>query len=58
MFRLADRIENGIDPMLKNLECYIIEQALDDMVQSSRIISTVSEGVLFLQLVGVFYFYC
>lgn len=43
MFRLLDRVNGGVDPMLNDLEKYIIEAGLSDMVASADIITQDSE---------------
>lgn len=43
MFRLMDRVTDGILPMLQNLETYIIDQGLADMMASAEIITQDSE---------------
>ncbi len=42
MFSLLDRIPNGVDPMLKDIEAYIIQSGIDGMKASAEIITTVS----------------
>lgn len=41
MFGLMDRITGGVDPMLRDLESYIIQNGLDDMRACADIITTV-----------------
>ena len=43
MFSLMDRIPSGVDPMLADLEVYIIHNGLDDMKACADIITTVSD---------------
>ncbi|XP_035225373.1 cullin-5-like, partial [Stegodyphus dumicola] len=43
MFRLIDKVENGIEPMLKDLESYIISEGLANMMASADIITQDSE---------------
>ncbi|KFM70196.1 Cullin-5, partial [Stegodyphus mimosarum] len=43
MFRLIDKVENGIDPMLKDLEGYIVNEGLADMMAAADIITQDSE---------------
>lgn len=43
MFRLIDRVQDGILPMLKDLENYIINQGLADMMACAEIITQDSE---------------
>lgn len=43
MFRLMDRVPEGIAPMLKDLESHIISQGLADMMSSAEIITQDSE---------------
>jgi len=41
MFSLMDRVERGIDDMLRYLEDHIKNQGLADMIVSANIITTV-----------------
>lgn len=41
MFRLLDRVPNGIEPILRNLEDHIVHAGLADMVASADIITQV-----------------
>lgn len=43
MFRLIDRVQGGVEPMLKYLENHIINQGLADMIASADIITQDSE---------------
>lgn len=43
MFRLLDRVNGGVDPMLNDLENHIISAGLSDMVASADIITQDSE---------------
>ncbi len=43
MFRLMDRVPEGIAPMLQYLETHIIDQGLADMIASAEIITQDSE---------------
>ena len=43
MFRLMDRVPEGITPMLKDLESHIVSQGLADMMASAEIITQDSE---------------
>lgn len=43
MFRLLDRVTGGVDPMLKDLECHIVQAGLADMVAAADIITQDSE---------------
>ena len=43
MFRLLDRVSDGIQPMLQYLESHIIDQGLADMMASAEIITQDSE---------------
>ena len=43
MFRLLDRVPEGIAPMLQYLENHIIDQGLADMIASAEIITQDSE---------------
>ncbi|XP_072152615.1 cullin-5 isoform X2 [Bemisia tabaci] len=43
MFRLLDRVPNGIEPILRNLEDHIVHAGLADMVASADIITQDSE---------------
>lgn len=42
MFSLMDKVPNGIEPMLKDLEEHIISAGLADMVAAAETITTVS----------------
>lgn len=42
MFGLMDRIPNGVEPMLLDLESYITQNGVDDMKASAEIITSVS----------------
>lgn len=42
MFSLMDRIPHGVDPMLRDLESYILQSGLDDMKANADVITTVS----------------
>lgn len=42
MFSLMDKVPNGIEPMLKDLEDHIMNAGLADMVASAETITTVS----------------
>lgn len=44
MYRLMDRIANGVDPMLKCLESHIVNTGLSDMKAHAEVITTVSWG--------------
>ena len=44
MFSLMDRIPNGVEPMLRDLESYILQSGLDDMKANADVITTVSLG--------------
>ena len=44
MFGLMDRIDNGVEPMLADLEAYITQSGVDDMKASAEIITTVSHS--------------
>lgn len=50
MFGLMDRIPQGVDPMLADLESYITQNGIDDMKACAEIITTVSSLSLFLSL--------
>ena len=41
MFSLMDKVPNGIEPMLKDLEDHIMNAGLADMVASAETITTV-----------------
>ena len=41
MFGLMDRIPGGVEPMLADLESYIVQNGLDDMKACADIITTV-----------------
>lgn len=43
MFRLLDRVQNGVDPMLRDLESHIVSAGLADMLSASEIITQDSE---------------
>ncbi len=43
MFSLMDKVPNGIEPMLKDLEEHIISAGLADMVATAETITTVSK---------------
>ncbi|NWU47512.1 CUL5 protein, partial [Dromas ardeola] len=45
MFSLMDKVPNGIEPMLKDLEEHIVSAGLADMVAAAETITTVSELV-------------
>ena len=42
MFRLMDRVPDGINPMLHDLEQHIMQAGLADMFASAEVITTVS----------------
>ena len=42
MFQLMDRVRGGVDPMISNLESYIVTTGLDDMKASADTITSVS----------------
>lgn len=42
MFQLMDRVLGGVDPMIANLESYIVTTGLDDMKASADTITSVS----------------
>lgn len=44
MFSLMDKVPNGIEPMLKDLEEHIISAGLADMVAAAETITTVSSA--------------
>lgn len=44
MFSLMDKVPNGIEPMLKDLEEHIISAGLADMVAAAETITTVSSS--------------
>ena len=50
MFGLMDRIPQGVDPMLADLETYITQNGIDDMKACAEIITTVSSLSLSLSL--------
>lgn len=43
MFQLMDRVRGGVDPMIANLESYIVTTGLDDMKASADTITSDSE---------------
>lgn len=47
-----DKVPNGIEPMLKDLEEHIVNAGLADMVAAAETITTVSEHFLFLTLIS------
>ena len=49
MFQLMDRVRGGVDPMIANLESYIVTTGLDDMKASADTITSVSYYGLFSQ---------
>ena len=46
MFQLMDRVRGGVDPMIANLESYIVTTGLDDMKASADTITSVSLSVI------------
>lgn len=44
MFSLLDRIPSGVEPMLTDVEAYIVHSGIDDMKASVEIITTVRGG--------------
>ena len=46
MFQLMDRVRNGVDPMIANLESYIVTTGLDDMKACADTITSVRESIL------------
>ena len=42
MFSLMDRVPDGIQPMLQDLENHIVNQGLADMMSAAETITTVS----------------
>lgn len=46
MFSLMDKVPNGIEPMLKDLEEHIVSAGLADMVAAAETITTVSDLLL------------
>ena len=44
MLSLVDRIPAGVEPMLQDLETYIVQSGLDDMKANAEIITTVTGG--------------
>lgn len=46
MFQLMDRVRGGVDPMIANLESYIVTTGLDDMKASADTITSVSVLVI------------
>lgn len=48
MFQLMDRVRNGVDPMIANLESYIVTTGLDDMKACADTITSVRECILYL----------
>ena len=40
-----DRIPRGVEPMLADVESYIVQSGLDDMKACADIITTVSQGI-------------
>ena len=43
MFDLLDRIPKGVEPMLADIEAYIIHSGIDDMRAAADTITTVTE---------------
>ena len=43
MFQLMDRVRGGVDPMIANLESYIVTTGLDDMKASADTITSVRD---------------
>ena len=43
MFQLMDRVRGGVDPMIANLESYIVTTGLDDMKACADTITSVSQ---------------
>lgn len=41
MFKLMDRVQGGVDPMIQSLESYIVTTGLDDMMAAAETITTV-----------------
>lgn len=52
MFRLMDRVSDGIAPMLKYLEDHIIHAGLADMMVAAELITQVSR----VSAIGPFHF--
>lgn len=42
MFSLLDRIPKGVEPMLTDIQTYIVQSGIDDMKACAEIITTVS----------------
>ena len=58
MFGLMDRIPQGVDPMLSDLEHYITQSGIDDMKACAEIITTVRlTHSLSLSLSHIYLFY-
>ena len=57
MFQLMDRVRGGVDPMIANLESYIVTTGLDDMKASADTITSVSLLVIvvFVKYESVFF---
>ena len=50
MFSLMDRTQDGIDPMLLDLEAHIREHGLADMISSAEIIFFVCDLIVFMYI--------
>ena len=42
MFGLLDRIPNGVESMLQDIEAYVVHSGVDDMKSCAEIITSVS----------------
>lgn len=58
MFQLMDRVRGGVDPMIANLESYIVITGLDDMKASADTITSVSDGINLLWIIERFSVEC
>jgi len=54
MFQLMDRVRGGVDPMIANLESYIVTTGLDDMKASADTITSVSYSLIHKYCIGHF----
>ncbi len=58
MFRLIDRVQGGIEPMLMYLEEHIISTGLADMMAAANIITQVCQRLMLLFIGFFFLNYC
>ena len=43
MFSLLDRIPNGVEPMLRDMETYVVHNGVEDMKFCAELITSVSD---------------